>query len=688
MATRDIGLVLDGGGGKGAYQLGVWKALRETGLDQRIAQISGASVGGLNAALMVQGDYDLAERIWFEEIKTLKPTRIHMWVEGIIKEHLDFSAFSKSEITCWLATTCISPIIGNIECLESNGRKLCKENAHYFNMNILNEVNCRKLLTENVLSRAVMLATCALPLICTSKRIDGLWYLDGGLVDNSPVTPIFDVPRYSDNIPKCDKIIIIHLDPVRNDHDPEARKGTHILQITPSKELGGFLDGTINFDSDHARMLANWGYSDSLPLFLQLLENEKKITAQERIEGTKNAIQESIRAQYIDILETISKTLPELDKELPLQSDSEYYEEQMIADLSNFSIQQMKPAEKYMLSTEIHFILAQNQSKINYLDVSFFPMLWQIITGKRRKGKMQIIKNSQRIQSKLNSIVSQLDNEIQQLKIDHLQLMQKEQISFRLSVDDGLLLVDIIRRNDLKYNEDLYNKVLNGIETARRLMLNNLNTVITSQETFTFCILRLIPGEIAFITEKGPEIEKLPPEKYSEVWKHLISPDGFFRAQRRGPYQAIILPHGVHLAGIQTDRIISFNEYQMMHYIHIKVPTTGTYVVMIDYYNKVSYLSGYLVGENGSFDTIFDNASVERGYAAYKYKEVAEEEYKKRSYQPSQIQFAKCYIVDAHIEKNYERIGCDTFSLDENWLYQDRTALNRLLNPPDILMMK
>ena len=75
MANRDIGLVLDGGGGKGAYQIGVWKALRETGLDQRIAVISGASVGGLNAALMVQGDPEKAEQIWFRELRNLKPTR-------------------------------------------------------------------------------------------------------------------------------------------------------------------------------------------------------------------------------------------------------------------------------------------------------------------------------------------------------------------------------------------------------------------------------------------------------------------------------------------------------------------------------------------------------------------------------------------------------------------------------------
>ena len=51
---KGTALVLSGGGGKGAYEIGVWKAMRETGADKKIRAVSGASVGGLNGALFVQ----------------------------------------------------------------------------------------------------------------------------------------------------------------------------------------------------------------------------------------------------------------------------------------------------------------------------------------------------------------------------------------------------------------------------------------------------------------------------------------------------------------------------------------------------------------------------------------------------------------------------------------------------------
>lgn len=63
MADRRIGLVLSGGGGKGAYQIGCWQALREVGLD-RFASIAGTSVGALNAALIAQGDFEKAHSVW------------------------------------------------------------------------------------------------------------------------------------------------------------------------------------------------------------------------------------------------------------------------------------------------------------------------------------------------------------------------------------------------------------------------------------------------------------------------------------------------------------------------------------------------------------------------------------------------------------------------------------------------
>ena len=52
---KEYGLVLAGGGTRGAYQVGVWKALQE--LNIKIKGIVGASIGALNGALFLQNDY-------------------------------------------------------------------------------------------------------------------------------------------------------------------------------------------------------------------------------------------------------------------------------------------------------------------------------------------------------------------------------------------------------------------------------------------------------------------------------------------------------------------------------------------------------------------------------------------------------------------------------------------------------
>lgn len=55
-------VVLAGGGSRGAYQIGVWKAMIQLGMDYQI--VTGSSVGSLNGALMVQGDYERAKSLW------------------------------------------------------------------------------------------------------------------------------------------------------------------------------------------------------------------------------------------------------------------------------------------------------------------------------------------------------------------------------------------------------------------------------------------------------------------------------------------------------------------------------------------------------------------------------------------------------------------------------------------------
>ena len=65
---KKLGLVL--GGGRGAYHIGIWKYLIESGIYDKVSAISGDSVGALNSCLFAMNNYNLAEKVWKEEIKT------------------------------------------------------------------------------------------------------------------------------------------------------------------------------------------------------------------------------------------------------------------------------------------------------------------------------------------------------------------------------------------------------------------------------------------------------------------------------------------------------------------------------------------------------------------------------------------------------------------------------------------
>ena len=56
------GLVLEGGGTKGAYQIGAYKALRDLGIE--FQGVAGTSIGALNGAYIIQNDIEIMEDIW------------------------------------------------------------------------------------------------------------------------------------------------------------------------------------------------------------------------------------------------------------------------------------------------------------------------------------------------------------------------------------------------------------------------------------------------------------------------------------------------------------------------------------------------------------------------------------------------------------------------------------------------
>ena len=58
------GLVFAGGGIRGAYEIGVWRAINELGVE--VGAVSGTSIGSVNGAFFAMGEFKKAEKIWRE----------------------------------------------------------------------------------------------------------------------------------------------------------------------------------------------------------------------------------------------------------------------------------------------------------------------------------------------------------------------------------------------------------------------------------------------------------------------------------------------------------------------------------------------------------------------------------------------------------------------------------------------
>ncbi|MDF2865273.1 MAG: patatin [Clostridia bacterium] len=58
----DCGIVLEGGGARGAYHMGAVKAILEKGYN--ITGVTGTSIGSVNGAMIAQGDFEVAYDVW------------------------------------------------------------------------------------------------------------------------------------------------------------------------------------------------------------------------------------------------------------------------------------------------------------------------------------------------------------------------------------------------------------------------------------------------------------------------------------------------------------------------------------------------------------------------------------------------------------------------------------------------
>ena len=288
MAQNDTprkALVLAGGGARGSYQVGVWRALTELGWNPQI--ITGTSVGSLNGAMFALDLYETARDMWTsirsqdvmelpEETRNL--TELHQFLrdvvraggmdvtplEEIVERVLDEDALRASPIRFGLVT------------VEKRGLKP------------------RELPLEEIPKGKVkdyLLASAACFPALRAKQIDGVQFLDGGYRDNMPTALAQKMG--------AEELVCVDLEGVGI--TLPNRTGLPTTMVRSYWELGDIL----HFDPDTARRNIELGYYDTLRAFGRLrgcayavAKNEQTAQDAAAFRQRFDVVQKAVKAKY------------------------------------------------------------------------------------------------------------------------------------------------------------------------------------------------------------------------------------------------------------------------------------------------------------------------------------------------------------------------------------------------------
>lgn len=273
-----LGLTFSGGGGKGAYEIGVWKALKEFGIDQYVKAISGTSVGALNAALFIGGNYERAESTWMSisqdsilvpntkgivdyissmSIPYAKPSAL--WLQKALTSYVGTGVFSQKGLEKLIRDNVdLSAITSSKIPIHSCAVNIAAARAEYIKLNDQSEADIVQYL----------LASAAIPFVFDKVEVQSKSYYDGGLPiigDNSPIGPVIAAG--------CDMVIAVLLDQGTSIYANEQKyPNAKLWTIVPHDDQGGIIGGTLDFNPDHARLRITQGYEDTREQLQRLYE--------------------------------------------------------------------------------------------------------------------------------------------------------------------------------------------------------------------------------------------------------------------------------------------------------------------------------------------------------------------------------------------------------------------------------
>lgn len=247
-----IGIALSGGGIKGLCHAGVLKALDEKNIKPDI--ISGVSAGAIVGALYADGYTPDEIKELFEDISFRQMTKFRIPEGGLFRidafedfmsQHLRAKSFEELKIPLRIVATDLD-----------KGRSVT-----FTKGNLIDPI----------------IASCSVPILIIPKEINGVRYVDGGVLKNFPVSTISD---------ECEKVIGINASPmVADDYKLTlmnvASRTYHFMfkaNILFDKELCDLLIEPVDmgnydtFDIDKSREIFELGYLSAK----QILDSEYK----------------------------------------------------------------------------------------------------------------------------------------------------------------------------------------------------------------------------------------------------------------------------------------------------------------------------------------------------------------------------------------------------------------------------
>lgn len=277
---KNIGLVLCGGGAKGAYQVGVFKVLEELEIANEIKMISGSSIGALNGALYLMYSADEIDQIWQQCNWTA--------IFGVSKENIK----KVNQIVHRVNTRQMSPFFGAINMVgvaNQTGLPLQRKGfekvlRQYLKPSIIQKqsidlivscgkVNSKQLAYFNLNHQSpkkmqdILFATTAVPMLYNPVYIDNSYYCDPMKYERAPLAPLLK----SD----CETIIIVYL----NRGQYLGRKeinGKRLIEIAPSRDLGTGIYGSFDFRKSVIENSIELGGNDAYRILYNVLKENPR----------------------------------------------------------------------------------------------------------------------------------------------------------------------------------------------------------------------------------------------------------------------------------------------------------------------------------------------------------------------------------------------------------------------------